>query len=131
MDGQTSSLSFRFISVNMIGSWSIVSAHDYSSNFNSFLIIDGQQRLTTISLLLLAIYTALKNGMLVSQTPMLTKRIYDVYLTNKYQSPDKRIRLKPVQGGGGRNAKTHLKMEPAALVKKREIFLRGTSLISY
>lgn len=77
---------------------SIVSAHDYSSNFNSFLIIDGQQRLTTISLLLLAIYTALKNGTLVSQTPMLAERIYDVYLTNKYQSTDKRIRLKPVKG---------------------------------
>lgn len=44
---------------------SIVSVQSESGTMEEFLIIDGQQRLTTISLLLLAIYHLLSSGKMV------------------------------------------------------------------
>ena len=46
---------------------SIVPVHNDGA-FNEYLVIDGQQRLTTISLLLLAMYNLMKNGVLVSES---------------------------------------------------------------
>lgn len=43
---------------------SIVSVHNDGS-YNEFLVIDGQQRLTTISLLLLAMYNLMKANIVV------------------------------------------------------------------
>ena len=44
---------------------SIVSVHN-DGGFNEYLVIDGQQRLTTISLLLLAMYNLMEKGIIVS-----------------------------------------------------------------
>lgn len=59
------------------------------------LIIDGQQRLTTISLLLLAIYKVLDENEIESTVSK--EEIHDVFLTNKYLDQSKKIRLKPVK----------------------------------
>lgn len=76
---------------------SIVSSVN-DSGVKEFLIIDGQQRLTTISLLLLAIYKNLKNGNVKSEDSNLEKRIYNRYLTDEYaKNPEDCLRLKPVK----------------------------------
>ncbi|MCH8518137.1 DUF262 domain-containing protein [Candidatus Gracilibacteria bacterium] len=61
------------------------------------LIIDGQQRLTTVSLILLAIYKALENGD-VPDAGILKGKIYEEFLINKYsEDQSKKVRLKPVK----------------------------------
>lgn len=62
-----------------------------------FFIIDGQQRLTTISLLLLAIYHLLSSGKMVSQDRQLTDKILKKYLIDEYEPEEKRIKLKPIK----------------------------------
>lgn len=65
--------------------------------WKELLIIDGQQRLTTLSLILLAIYKALDNGD-VPDAGILKDKIYDEFLVNKYsEDKTKKIRLKPVK----------------------------------
>lgn len=61
---------------------------------NEALIIDGQQRITTISLLLLAMVNYLKNTN--SENQSLIEQITETYLVDKYAEENKRIRLKPV-----------------------------------
>ena len=75
---------------------SIVSVHN-DGEFNEYLVIDGQQRLTTISLLLLAMYNLMKNGVLVSGRGNLAEKIYKTYLIDEWQEDDTRIKLKPVK----------------------------------
>lgn len=76
--------------------WTIVV---YSDDWygQELLVIDGQQRLTTLSLLLLATYKVLDDGMLTSSN-INKNQIYDEYLINKYSTDQsKKIRLKPVK----------------------------------
>jgi hypothetical protein len=65
-------------------------------NYDEYSVIDGQQRLTTISLLLLALYTFLKNkNNKNNEEETLEQQLLD-FLINKYsKESDKRIRLKP------------------------------------
>jgi len=73
---------------------SIVSIYyEDGGNGSEYLIIDGQQRLTTLSLLLLAIYKVIDNGLL--QTDVNKEQIKDEYLINKYSK--KRVRLEPIE----------------------------------
>ncbi|MGL2344460.1 GmrSD restriction endonuclease domain-containing protein [Helicobacter pylori] len=73
---------------------SIVFVHDgiYTTNYNELLIIDGQQRLTTITLLL----TALRNR-LSDEDEFLEKfshqKIQDRYLINSDEKGDKKFKL--------------------------------------
>ena len=77
---------------------SVVSVYEPSSARNiEFLVIDGQQRLTTITLLLLAMYNLIQEGMVSYKTPMLNDMIYEQFLVDKYQEKDKRIKLKPIK----------------------------------
>lgn len=77
---------------------SVVSVYEPSSARNiEFLVIDGQQRLTTITLLLLAIYNLIQEGKVSYTTPMLNDMIYEQFLVDKYQEKDKRIKLKPIK----------------------------------
>lgn len=73
---------------------SIVSV--YNSSYEEYLVIDGQQRLTTISLLLFAIHNALKDGKVKSDDDKLESRVLDEYLVDKYEPTEKRIKLKAV-----------------------------------
>ena len=75
---------------------SIVSVHN-DGEFNEYLVIDGQQRLTTISLLLLAMYNLMKNGVLTPKKGNLAEKIYKIYLIDEWQDDDTRIKLKPVK----------------------------------
>lgn len=62
---------------------------------NSIVLIDGQQRITTISLLLLAMRNALLSGELVSEDPSIIDKINQGYLVNPFAPADHRVRLKP------------------------------------
>ena len=75
---------------------SIVSVHN-DGEFNEYLVIDGQQRLTTISLLLLAMYNLMRNGVLTPEKGNLAEKIYKTYLIDEWQDDDTRIKLKPVK----------------------------------
>ena len=76
---------------------SIVSVYSPSGATMEFLIVDGQQRLTTISILLLAVYNLLKENAISSNDSMLAQRIYEEYLVDRFQPTEKRMKLKPVQ----------------------------------
>lgn len=76
---------------------SLVSAYNPDGHNEEYLVIDGQQRLTTISLLLLAMYNLMQQGVIVPETPVLSQRIYEEYLIDKWQPEDTRIKLKPVK----------------------------------
>lgn len=76
---------------------SLVSVYNPSGRNTEFLVIDGQQRLTTVSLLLLAIYNLISKGILKSNDTFLDKQIYEDFLVDKYQPKEKRIKLKPVK----------------------------------
>ena len=76
---------------------SLVSVYVPSGRNTEFLVIDGQQRLTTVSLLFLAMYNLISNGVIVSEDASLEKQIYEDFLVDKYQPQDTRIKLKPVK----------------------------------
>ena len=76
---------------------SLVSVYVPSGRNTEFLVIDGQQRLTTVSLLFLAMYNLISNGVIVSEDESLGKQIYEDFLVDKYQPQDTRIKLKPVK----------------------------------
>lgn len=57
-----------------------------------WLVVDGQQRLTTLSLLLCAIRDHVQQD-----DPQLADKIHEYYLVNKYASADEKYRLLPTQ----------------------------------
>ena len=75
---------------------SIVSVHN-DGEFNEYLIIDGQQRLTTVSLLMLAMYNLIKEGKIIPAQSNLADKIYKTYLIDEWQEGETRIKLKPVK----------------------------------
>ena len=76
---------------------SIVSAYNPDGQNEEYLVIDGQQRLTTISLLLLAMYNLMHNGIIEPESKILPEKIYEEYLIDKWQPEETRIKLKPVK----------------------------------
>ena len=76
---------------------SIVSTYNPEGDNEEYQIIDGQQRLTTISLLLLAMYNLIRQGKVVPSDNRLSDRIYEDYLVDKYQPEETRIKLKPIK----------------------------------
>ncbi|WP_314964435.1 DUF4268 domain-containing protein [Oribacterium sinus] len=76
---------------------SIVSTFNPDGDNEEYQIIDGQQRLTTVSLLLLAMYNLIKQGKMVPEDKRLSDRIYEDYLVDKYQPEETRIKLKPIK----------------------------------
>lgn len=63
-----------------------------ASGVTSFLVIDGQQRLTTLLIALCAL-----RDHLASDDPQVIERFNDRYLINKYETEDSRYRLLPTQ----------------------------------
>lgn len=76
---------------------SIVSVYNPDGQFNEFQVIDGQQRLTTISLLLLAMYNLMQKGIVTAENKKLADMIYKTYLIDEWQDEDSRLKLKPVK----------------------------------
>lgn len=82
------------INAHFIGS--IVYIHDdvYStSGIRELSIIDGQQRLTTITLIYVAIYRLLKS---MGDQQKLT-RIHETYLINKFAAEEEKLKLRPTE----------------------------------
>lgn len=76
---------------------SLVSVYNPDGHDEEFLIIDGQQRLTTVSLLFLAMYNLIDRGIITPGASNLKEKIYEEYLVDKYKPEDTRIKLKPVK----------------------------------
>jgi len=66
-----------------------VPARSVPVGVSKYLIIDGQQRLTTVSLLLCALRDSLDNNS--------AARIQEVYLTNRYREPEDVLKFVPTQ----------------------------------
>ena len=76
---------------------SLVSVYNVSGRNTEFLVIDGQQRLTTVSLLFLAMYNLIRNNIITSEDSSLADQLYADYLVDRFQPEDTRIKLKPVK----------------------------------
>lgn len=76
---------------------SIVSAKDENKGMQEYLIIDGQQRLTTVSLILLALHDLLVQGKIRTSRNRLSEQIKNEFLIDKYEEESTRIKLKPVK----------------------------------
>ncbi|MCU4493417.1 DUF262 domain-containing protein [Acinetobacter guillouiae] len=76
---------------------SIVSSHMQGGKKEDFLIIDGQQRLTTISILLIAIVDLLKHKKVIPKDNRLIEKITKKHLVDEYQEDQRKIRLKPIK----------------------------------
>lgn len=76
---------------------SLVSVYNPDGQNEEFLIIDGQQRLTTVSLLFLAMYHLMDQGIATSETKNLKDRIMEEYLVDKWKMEDTRIKLKTIK----------------------------------
>lgn len=76
---------------------SIVSTQDNSTGMQEYLVIDGQQRLTTVSLLLLATYNLIITGAISTSKPRLQDKILEEYLIDKYEPEDTKMKLKPIK----------------------------------
>ncbi|RXJ57948.1 DUF262 domain-containing protein [Candidatus Marinarcus aquaticus] len=96
---------------------SLVSIYNDNGEDREYLIIDGQQRVTTLSLCLLAMYKIIEKELL--DTTIKKEQIKDEYLINKYSNDEKKIRLKPVKND---------KEAFSALFKDEEDFIENSNI---
>ncbi len=68
-----------------------------STEGDDYVIIDGQQRLTTVSLLLLALMNLISENKVACDSPQLADKIKEDYLIDKWQPEERKIKLKPVK----------------------------------
>ena len=76
---------------------SIVSSQAEGEGKEDYLIIDGQQRLTTISILLVAIVKLLAEKLVSTSDLRLEEKITKKHLVDEYQDDQRKIRLKPIK----------------------------------
>lgn len=76
---------------------SIVSVVNTKGTSDEKLIIDGQQRITTVSLLLLALVNLLKEGIIFDKRGNLSDKIENKYLVDEFQPEEKKVKLKPIK----------------------------------
>ena len=67
----------------------------YAHSRDEVVLIDGQQRVTTISLILIALINAMKKGEIVSDDSRLCDIIEETYIVDKYRKDERKVRLKP------------------------------------
>lgn len=60
-------------------------------------IIDGQQRITTVSLILIAMVNAMKEGVIKAEDSKLVEKIFKRYLVDEYQEDERKVKLKPIK----------------------------------
>ncbi|MEI7667943.1 MAG: DUF262 domain-containing protein, partial [Erysipelotrichaceae bacterium] len=75
---------------------SIVSVVTPSPNVTEFMIIDGQQRLTTVSLIMAALCNLIESGELQDPNNLSTM-VKNEYLINKYRPFENKLRLKLIK----------------------------------
>lgn len=68
-----------------------------STEGDDYIVIDGQQRLTTVSLLLLALMDLINEGKVEHTSAQLADKIKEDYLIDKWQPEERKIKLKPVK----------------------------------
>ena len=76
----------------------IVSVSDPMGSSSDYLVIDGQQRITTVSLLLLAIANLIKDGLVTPNDPNLYDVITKKYLVDEINPKQRKMKLKPIKG---------------------------------
>lgn len=76
---------------------SIVSVSDPGGKMLDYLIIDGQQRLTTVSLLMLAMHRLLEEGSIQAGQKNLASLLLKKYLIDEFESDSQKIKLKPIK----------------------------------
>lgn len=76
---------------------SIVSQVTPAGSRLEYQIIDGQQRLTTVTLLLLAISNMVESGKVQSDEAALNDQIRERFITDKWAPKDDHIKLRPIQ----------------------------------
>lgn len=59
------------------------------------IIIDGQQRITTVSLIIIAMINALKSGALNAEDDILEDKLRETYIIDKFRKDERKVRLKP------------------------------------
>ena len=96
---------------------SIVSSIQYGDDR---FIIDGQQRITTVSLMLIAMVNANKEGLIVSSDPKLPEKIYKRYLVDEYQEDERKVKLKPI--------KKDMQAFDALLYKSKEQYVKESNV---
>jgi len=83
-------------------------------------IIDGQQRITTVSLLLIAMVNAKKEGLVEATDTKLVEKIFKRYLVDEYQEDERKVKLKPI--------KKDMQAFDALLYKSKEQHLKGSNV---
>ncbi len=73
---------------------SIVGKNSSDGRHGNYLIIDGQQRLTTVSLLLLALNKLLNHQILSSDDETIQLKIFEEFLVNRFQNKDSWFKLR-------------------------------------
>ncbi|MBP5541404.1 MAG: DUF262 domain-containing protein [Bacteroidales bacterium] len=67
----------------------------YAHLRDEVVLIDGQQRITTVSLILIAMINAMKQGTMASEDSNLVDILQDTYIIDKYRKEERKVRLKP------------------------------------
>lgn len=83
-------------------------------------IIDGQQRITTVSLLLIAMVNAKKEGLIDATDAKLVEKIFKRYLVDEYQEDERKVKLKPI--------KKDMQAFDALLYKPKEQYLKESNV---
>lgn len=83
-------------------------------------IIDGQQRITTVSLLLIAMVNAFKKGQINAEDTKLAEKIYKRYLVDEYQEDERKVKLKPI--------KKDMQAFDALLYKPEDQYIKGSNV---
>lgn len=76
----------------------IVSVSDPMGSSSDYLVIDGQQRITTVSLLLLAMANLIRDGKVLPEKDDLYERITKRYLVDEINPKSRKVKLKPIKG---------------------------------
>lgn len=67
----------------------------YAHGRNEVVLIDGQQRVTTISLLIIAMINIMKKGIMVADDSHLVELLEGDYIVDKHAREERKVRLKP------------------------------------
>ncbi len=76
---------------------SIVSTLAANGGGSDYLIIDGQQRITTVSILFVAIVNLLKSKKVSSEDEKLVRYIENKFIVDEYSPEVRKLRLKPIK----------------------------------
>ena len=76
---------------------SIVTSSANKGGKSDYLVIDDQQRITTISILFTTMVNLMKSGIVVAKDNRLAEKIEKKFLLDEYQTEERKLRLKPIK----------------------------------